>query len=337
MYVFEGALPVGKHGNCKIKEEHQRQFRQVINQPERRDLSVLQPAVLYRMFVNIGENIGKWKIKVARRTFYDFINRIEFNVVRPLLVPWVTAAHIAARERWAKQLMNMDQDDLLLFTATAIYIDGTIFADKFPEGYGLDKMKVVVDAHEPIEALYRQFPVLTTNLQLYQGINFFGATGPFFINDYHKDRKGTPNGDMIKIFLKKEVVPLAKKIRQALNLPPNEPIPIIWDHAKVHKSNVVKAALKELNLYDAELPARCPELNVIENLWAIYKRTLMEETHSKQFQKEVVKQVKKTEQTTVRNLCASFVARVEEMVRHKGKPFHYKGNQARTDEVLRLI
>lgn len=331
-YPTEPRRP-GTHGNCRILAEHITIFRQTVNQPGRRDLSFLLAGNLYRHFVGT-DGQGVWGIKITMRSFNRFLERAHFKRIQPCLVPWVKAEHIAARNKFAEEITEMTEEEQLLFTKTTIFVDGTIFADKFEAGYGVDKFKLIVDSDDPVQAVFSQFPVLPTNLQLYQGINVYGATEPFFINDHHEEGKGSVSSDILEIFIERNHAPLAAKIRQKLRLARNAPIRIVWDHAAVHKSKKTAAVLARFNLFDGKLPARCPELNVIENLWAVYKQALRNQMHVANFKQLVARQVRGTPLTTIRNICASFAARAEVMVEKAGHPFHYKGNAARTSELV---
>lgn len=328
-----GATRPGQHGNWKITPAHCKQFKAYINQPNRTNLCDLTVPNLYRTFVGEDGKEGRWKVKMALRTFRDFCETAEFKVITPTLVPFVADIHVKARKAWASTLLELDEDDLLMFLATTIFIDGTIFADKFEKGYGIDKLHLVGDADDPVEALFAQFPVLSRNIQLYQGISYHGVTAPFIVNDHRTDKKGTINGDILEIFLRNEVASLAKTIRSELGLPDTEPIRIVWDHAKPHKSKHTAAVLAELNLVDAELPARCPELNVIENLWAVYKSTLTTQKRVRKFRKKLLKHVGRFDLEKVRNIVASFIPRLERMKEKQGSTFKYGNNPARVAKV----
>lgn len=338
--IQTGVRPFGTHGNSVILPEHKTKFLQTVNQPYIKSFTNMQPMTLYEMFVNTDKGEGRWGIKISVQAFYKFLERVNFTYIHPFLVPWVLDKHIAARELFAQEFVGKEPFEQDFEMLTTIFIDGTIFADKFETGFGVHKMKLVSDKDDPVEAFYAQFPVLARNLQLYQGINYFGATPAFFINDHRDDGKGSVTSDILEIFLRGPVATLANKIRRELNLPPTEPIRIVWDHAAVHKSQKTQRLLQELNLIDAQLPARCPELNVIENLWAIYKRLLMKEERTQKadtLKQAVHKLVQSMNQTTIRNLCASFLPRAEKMVEVHGQPFHYKGNPERTNAVVARV
>ena len=334
-----GATLPGENGHWKIDEKMTADFKRYINQPNRKNLNDLLPVKLYAHFVWDAENekLGTWKKFVALSTFYDFCHLSIFRISKAVLVPWVTEKHVAARLHWARELLAWNEYDRLMFVATTIFIDGTIFADKFEEGYLAKKGKFVVDADDPVEHTYAQFPVLAKNQQLYQGMCLFGRSESFFVNDHRTDGKGAINKEILAKFLRKNVAPLARKIRTALGLPPTEPINIVWDHASSHKARETQQLLQELNLRDAQLPARCPELNVIENLWAIYKNSLPAVMRKKNFREALNVAINAVSDDAVRNLVASFIPRLEKMVEQEGRPFKYKGNQKRTKEVLALL
>lgn len=311
-------------------------FLQYINQPNRRDLTALVPSNLYRVFVGTPGNPGKWNLSIGKSTFYDFINSGIVKVIQPHLVPYVTETHIIARAAWANEFLSRPLHDQILFVLTAIFIDGTIFADKFEAGYGVDKLRVVVDSDSPLDCFFAQFPVLARNQQLYQGLNYFATSKPFIVNEHREDKKGSPNKEIIASFLRTHIAPLAQKIRRSLSLPPDYELPIVWDHARVHKNWLVREVLEELHLYDADLPARCPELNVIEMLWALYKNDLGLHPRAESLKADVIEATRRLEAPARKNLCLAFIAIAEEMRARGGHAFKYKGNDERTDEIRAL-
>jgi transposase len=99
----------------------------------------------------------------------------------------------------------------------------------------------------------------------------------------------------------------------------NQSLTFQQDNAPVHTAKVVKEFLKESKIKVLEWPPQSPDLNPIENLWAIMKRRISTDVKN---EAELLNEVKnvwsKIEPELLYNLYRSMPARIEEVIRKKG-------------------
>lgn len=254
-----------------------RVFKQHINQPGITDLGSLQVARLYETYCGVN---GRWRDLLPKghrmpseTTFRDWVNA-NFSTIHPTLVPAVTAEHIAERLAWASSLLERFGDNPEEVLKHFIFIDGTIFSKKCQSVYAPEQMVIVVDRdrRKRKPRLYSQNPT-SKSFEVYQAIALGDSSNPFLFYDYDETRAARPNTDILEYFIQNEVFPLADRIRGRPGMA-GARLEIVWDHAKVHTAHRLKDLLEGYNIGIAGLPARCPELNVIETLWHLYKQDL---------------------------------------------------------------
>lgn len=315
-----------EHGNTRFTKAMKGCIARYVNQPHRTNISALTPSALFRRFVGDEKSPGKWYGKVGRSTFFATLNDKEtFKTTLLATTPFVTEKHIAARQDFAVGYLTEYDTPAKLWALLkrVIFLDGTIFSDKFEEGYGLEGMRIVSTVENPRLRTKTQFPVLPRNLQLYQGIAWHDRTGPFIVNDHHPAEHGTPCSRIYRNFLRNHIVPLAARMRTKLGLPPTATIYLVYDHAACHRSKMAKDFMAEHHLESAELPARCPELNVIECLWALYKAEVRRSKKEDRLRTLVCRVVKRFSQDTITNLVRSFGGRLVKMMQAEGGKFKY--------------
>lgn len=307
-------------------------FLQYINQPNRKDLGALQKTELFKTFCGPD---GRWrKLNKGQQqvpsetTFFDWIDA-NFNVVRPLLAPFLTPEHKENRKAFAIR-MRKEMRRVRGLLSRIIFADGTIFSKKCANSYQPEKMRVVVsrDRDAPLRS-YSHKP-RSISYELYEGICRGDKTGPMLLLKADPTRRVRPTVNIIEFFIGNYVAPLADRMRGRLGLAPEDKIYLCWDHAAVHRSRELLAYLEELNIEVLGLPSRCPELNVIEALWFVYKtamRALTFEDNEEDFLRCVLEACTSVKQQTIDNLIDTFDARCASMIEHKGGPFRFRNDE----------
>lgn len=80
--------------------------------------------------------------------------------------------------------------------------------------------------------------------------------------------------------------------------------------------------MKELHLESAELPARCPECNVIELMWAHWKQQLRQPAKDDEdFLKQLLRVARDYNQDRIDKLVERFKPSIEKMVESGGDTF----------------
>ena len=97
------------------------------------------------------------------------------------------------------------------------------------------------------------------------------------------------------------------------------------DNAPVHKARIIQQFLAEKNWEVLEWPAYSPDLNIIENLWAIVKKRLQKQTVFWENLDEKVMEIwSQITQETVINLFNSVENRLKLAHKAKGNPIGYQ-------------
>ena len=99
------------------------------------------------------------------------------------------------------------------------------------------------------------------------------------------------------------------------------------DNAAAHTSKVAAKFLDESGLHVLQWPAQSPDLNPIENLWAIVKRDLQKQENPPKNLAELERRVEiawnTISKTTIRNLINSMPRRVRAVIAANGGPTKY--------------
>jgi len=113
--------------------------------------------------------------------------------------------------------------------------------------------------------------------------------------------------------------------RTCKNLP-QENMQVAEDNAPCHTGGVSTKTRRELNIDSIDWPAQSPDLNPIENLWALIKRDIANLPVAKSVE-ELEKQVKdewwSIPQEIIQGLIDSMPERVEAVIKAKGGPTKY--------------
>lgn len=318
-----------EHGNSKVKPRFIKAVTRFALLEHKGNIAALSKASLFERFVGNKDKPGKFFGVVSRTAFYELLaDKRYFKYPRLTTVPFLKANHIAARLAFANDTLKTydTKDKMCAFLNRTIFVDGTMFGDKYEEGYGLEDQRYIAPAKNGPIRTKTQYPVLKPNNQLYQGITVGDRTAPFIVNTLHPEGRSTINTDMYISFLTNYVGPLSVRMRARLHLRQHAPIYLVFDHAACHLSGRTKAVMAELHLESARLPARCPELNVIELLWGFYKRKLRACKKQDDLRALIIKIAEEYPMDQITNLMNSFGCRLKEMVKAKGGKFKYKGS-----------
>nr|CCA27675.1 Tc1like transporase putative [Albugo laibachii Nc14] len=105
--------------------------------------------------------------------------------------------------------------------------------------------------------------------------------------------------------------------RELLLLP--EKVWFVQDGAPAHRAKATKAVVKELSLDDLGHPPQSPDLNPIENLWAVMKRELHKNSASSIDDLKLGQIWYSIDKVLVRNILMSIPGRLESVVKQKDR------------------
>lgn len=303
-------------------------FSRSINQIQS-NLSRLMKAELFDTWVGTPDKPGKWNACVSRTTFYDWVNA-NFSTVSPRQAPYLTERHIAQRLEWATNTLQRIEAEGETFLPRIIFMDGAIFSKKTKNLYEPEKLRLVAsrDPKKRPPLTYSHLPV-SRSFEVYEGITLGDTTGPFIFAEWtHLGKDSKPNSQIVEFFAQNYLHPLADRMRGNLGLEPTDALYVIFDGAMVHKSKLFREALAAANIVSLDFPCRAPELNVIETLWARYKRILrrreFKDNTPEAFLKELRGAIAEVTQEKVDGLVQSFEGRLRKMVQVKGNSFYWR-------------
>nr|CCA23330.1 transposase putative [Albugo laibachii Nc14] len=111
--------------------------------------------------------------------------------------------------------------------------------------------------------------------------------------------------------------------RELLLLP--EKVWFVQDVAPAHRAKATKAVVKELGLDDLGHPPQSPDLNPIENLWAVMKRELHKNRASSidDLEQKLGQIWYSIDKALVHNIVMSIPGRLESVVKQNGGQIKY--------------
>ena len=313
-------------------------FGQYVNQPNRKDPTALMKTKLIARFVGTDTAPGIWHGLVSKSTLERYMSDKKIFKYRLVTkAPSLKPVHIAKRKAFAEEVMKKSAAELMEWAHRCIFLDGTIFGDKFEEGFARHKVRYLADAKNPIIHFVSQLPQVETNIQLYMAIGYGVISEPYIINDHHPEESNRINSDLFAEFLKTVVAPIAVEMRTRQNLPPDAPMYLIMDYASVHRAKVLRPLMKELHLVDGKLPPKCPEVNVIEMLWSWIKDQMkLKPKDAGRSLRDVVvelcKEVQAGWQAKVDHLVESVIERTRQLHDAEGGKFRYRGSKERKQQ-----
>jgi transposase len=123
----------------------------------------------------------------------------------------------------------------------------------------------------------------------------------------------------MKRILQEKLLPFARE-----EFGDNE-IKFLQDNAPVHTATLVQDCLKDNNITVIPFPPYSPDLNPIENMWAILKRQveLPLPQNEEEFMKRIFAEWKKIPESTLDNLATSMKRRIDEVIKKNGARTKY--------------
>ncbi|KAE9322548.1 hypothetical protein PF008_g17568 [Phytophthora fragariae] len=169
--------------------------------------------------------------------------------------PYLSKKHRQQRLAYAKRLAHFEEEDweTVIFTDEAsVELHGTT-----------GRVSVWRRTHEAFheKCVVPTFKSSRKSLMVWSSISADG------VDTMHFCEKNV-DGEYYRGLLQKEI-PIT---RQLLGLP--TPTNFVQDNAPAHRAKATKTFVKQIGLHDLRHPPQSPDLNPIENVWAIMKREL---------------------------------------------------------------
>ena len=240
---------------------------------------------------------------VSKATRNRVLNKIAANV-KPSKQPVLSKKHREKRLTWAEEYMKINFETVIFTDECRATLDG-------PDGWSRGWVRTGVPV--PIRMRRQQGG---GGVMIWAGIVNNTLIGPFRVPEGVKI-----NSKTYIDFLKKNFMPWYRKQPLAFK----RKTTFMQDGAPAHSAQLTKDFLEKMGFKGARLmkwPANSPDLNPIENLWAIVKRRV--HANGRQFTskdqlwtniKEVCKQIQPQE---ILNLTLSVDKRLSPVVLKKG-------------------
>ncbi|KAI3640118.1 hypothetical protein MIR68_000996 [Amoeboaphelidium protococcarum] len=166
---------------------------------------------------------------------------------------------------------------------------------------------------------------LPTNVQVQAGgfsVMFWGCVsiygpGPIIPID------GTMRKEQYLVLLEEVVIPCLKELEEVSGTQ----FTYMQDNAPCHKAMVVTTFLDEQGVQRLDWPAQSPDLNPIENMWAIAKAARVDKFGAPTSRQQLISQFEEVWRNisieTCQNLILSFENRCHEVIKSEGKAIDY--------------
>ena len=216
----------------------------------------------------------------------------------------LTSALQEERMRFANDFMEWGEDEW----------SRVVFSD---ESFIFLGQHGVVWVQRPEDTAY-EAQYMTGQIPHSQRINMwacFSARGPgaFAIFD------GNMDAPLLQRIMKTKLLPYAKSTFNKSDWY------FVQDNSGVHTSGQIKQWIERNNVLSLKIPPRSPDLNPIENLWAIFKREV--EKHSAQNIEQLAQVAEKVwkslDQSVCQKLALSMPHRLAEVISNEGHKTHY--------------
>lgn len=238
-------------------------------------------------------------IRVGRDSIKHFLKEKKWRWKRARHVKKLTQEQKDARVAWATKHRER----------TARYWGTVIFSDEKAWKFAGSS----IAGWAPPEGIEEEAPASPKTMQVW-GCFYAKKVGP--LHAYRElGGRQTLNGERMKTVLEENLIPFA---REELG---NGRIKFLQVNAPPHTARCVQDFLHREKVDAFEFPPNSPDLNPIENLWAIMKRRVerpMPE-NEEEFAEKVFEEWGKISEDTLEKLAVSMKERIELVIQNKGE------------------
>ena len=258
-----------------------------------------------KLVKTINEGLGE-KERISARTLrlYTFINGMK--CCRPAIKPSLKPEHIEDRLNFAKRYVHKD----MRFWSHVLFTDETK-VELHPKDMR-DRVRRPRHRRNDDKYILRSHSYGGGNLMFWGSIHFKGV-GELYCIEESLDAKGYTE-------LLAEVIP---EIKRKLNI---RSFCLQDDNSSVHRAEVVTRYKDKESIRSFEnCPARSPDLNPIETLWAIWKQRIRDKAPRDLEQLKIVALQEWTNisQDLIKKLYRSMPKRLGEVMRVQGRNTRY--------------
>ncbi|KAE9016525.1 hypothetical protein PR002_g13632 [Phytophthora rubi] len=243
---------------------------------------------------------------VSLQVVRNRLNAVGLNGRSARKKPYLSNKHRKQRLAYAKRLAHLEKDDWanVLFTDEAsVELHGTS-----------GRVSVWRRTHEAFheKCVVPTFKSSRKSLMVWSSISADG------VGTMHFCEKSV-DGAYYRHLLQQEI-PIT---RQLLGLP--QPVNFVQDNAPAHRAKATTKFVKSLGLHDLRHPVQSPDLNPIENVWAIMKRELNRQpaTSIEDLKVKLLEIWTSIDDDVIRKCVLSMPARLDAVIASKGAHTKY--------------
>ena len=248
---------------------------------------------------NVSEAPGKHSVR-------RFMIKNGYNLSKLPKKPFISSINQEKRLIWSKNLIEKPSDfwDNIVWSDETMVRSNPQHKDLFVKvRKGEIRQKNLVNAKSQNEGVRVMFWGCFSKHEM----------GPLVAVD------GILNGEKYKELLEKHLLPIFENSDRQLIF--------MQDNAPIHKSKLVTEFLADHGIPTIELPAQSPDLNPIENIWAILKAKRARQKSTPKTRRDLIDQMTELwanfEIDFRQNLSNSLPKRLSEVIKNKGKQTTY--------------
>ena len=234
-------------------------------------------------------------LEISATTVRNVMKKHGYSNVKPKNTLDLKPQHIAARLKWGKDFAKHNWEQ-------------TVFSDE--STFQLNANCRRVWTTDPKNETFQKSQY-NKKLMVWGGIYVGGRTKLEFIH-------GKVDGEYYKKIVERRVLPLANVFKGQT-----------WffqqDNAPVHTSKLVKNFMESKKLKVIQWPSKSPDLNPIENVWAIMKRRVADRDpkNTSELEAAISEVWNNLEQGIIDNCVRSMTSRLSELQEKKGNKINY--------------
>lgn len=233
-------------------------------------------------------------IMVSKQTIANRLNEMKYEYKTPINKPPLTGAHIEARLEWAIEHSEFDFGNVIFSDETSIWL-------RFYDKRWVNCNKDIND--------YDHIPRHTMKLNVWGYISLNHGSKIYIFTE-------KLNAALYEQILRKYIKKLTDKNKDIIYQDDNDP---------KHRSKRIKAFKEKYNISSLEWPSNSPDLNPIENIWALLKKNIKKYAINdiNDFKAAVTKSWNEISQETINNTILSIDNRVQEVIKREGDSINY--------------